>query len=195
MGLAEARLEAHSSSAQARRSKTIEEWHRFLAEDVLLLRERGLVPLAIADELRVSLRRVVDYLEQAGEEIPSYLAIWNEPPRESEPSVRPMSEQELLDRIDRYRTAVRDAKTFSAAAEEAYEAVVRDLEEAASYFADFKQLLETEREARPTAERHRDRFRHALWTYLQERDGIAGIHSPTPDTLRRIREILEEPNP
>lgn len=106
-----------------------------------------------------------------------------------------MSEQDLLDRIDRYRTAVRDAKNFSAAAEEAYEAVVRDLEEAAGYFADFKQLLETEREARKTAERQREMFRLALWTYLQERDGLAGVQAPTPETLRRIREILEEPIP
>jgi hypothetical protein len=51
-------------------------------EDVLLLRRRGLVPLAISDELDISLRRVVDYLEDAGEKIPAYLTTWNEPPRE-----------------------------------------------------------------------------------------------------------------
>lgn len=79
--LKRARLEAHSEAAQTRRAKTIGDRQRFLAEDVLLLRERGLVPLAIADELGISLRRVVDYLEEAGEEIPSYLTTWNEPPR------------------------------------------------------------------------------------------------------------------
>lgn len=80
--LRKARLEAHSEAAQARRAKTIADRQRFLAEDVLLLRRRGLVPLAIADELSISLRRVVEYLEEAGEEIPSYLTTWNEPPRQ-----------------------------------------------------------------------------------------------------------------
>jgi hypothetical protein len=45
-------------------------------------RKRGLVPLAIADEISISLRGVVDYLEEAGVEIRAYLTTWNEPSRE-----------------------------------------------------------------------------------------------------------------
>ena len=77
----EARLEAHTDEANAKRQQTIETRQRLEREDVLLLRGRGLVPLAIADELDISLRRVVDYLEDAGEQIPGYLTTWNEPPR------------------------------------------------------------------------------------------------------------------
>jgi FixJ family two-component response regulator len=82
---AEGLRNAHKAAAQAKRSNTISERQRFLTEDVLLLRKRGLVPLAIADELGISLRRVVDYLEEAGEEIPGYLTTWSEPPREPKP--------------------------------------------------------------------------------------------------------------
>lgn len=43
------------------------------------------------------------------------------------------------------------------------------------------------------AVRQRDRFRLALHVYLQERDGLLGVHAPSLDTLNRIRELLEEP--
>lgn len=42
------------------------------------------------------------------------------------------------------------------------------------------------------AERHREMFRHALWLYLQERDGAAGAGAPTPETLLLIRELIGE---
>lgn len=41
-------------------------------------------------------------------------------------------------------------------------------------------------------QRMRDRFRYALWIYIQERDGLLGVHAPSLDTLKRIRELLEE---
>jgi DNA-directed RNA polymerase specialized sigma24 family protein len=78
---AEARLKAQAEAAKDKRQKTIETRQRFEREDVLLLHKRGLVPLAIADALDISLRRVVDYLRDAGETIPVYLTTWNEPPR------------------------------------------------------------------------------------------------------------------
>ena len=81
MVTSEARREAHSDAANAKREQTIETRQRLEREDVLLLRNRGLVPLAIADTLAISLRRVVACLEEAGEEIPSYLTTWNEPAR------------------------------------------------------------------------------------------------------------------
>jgi hypothetical protein len=65
--------------------RTVETRQKLEREDVLLLRKRGIVPLAIADELRIGLRRVVALLEEAGEEIPGYLTTWNEPPREPKP--------------------------------------------------------------------------------------------------------------
>lgn len=43
-----------------------------------------------------------------------------------------------------------------------------------------------------TAIRWSNRFRLALHTYLQERDGLLGVHAPSHDTLKRIRELLEE---
>lgn len=52
--------------------------------------------------------------------------------------------------------------------------------------------LETERALRTTAERNAERFRYALWVYLQERDGPAGPGAPTPETLKLIRETVAE---
>ena len=52
--------------------------------------------------------------------------------------------------------------------------------------------LEKEQQARTVAERNKERFRYALWVYLQERDGIAGTHAPTPETLKLIRELIKE---
>ena len=42
------------------------------------------------------------------------------------------------------------------------------------------------------AQRNKDRFRYALWLYLQERDGPAGTGAPTPETLKLIRKVIEE---
>jgi hypothetical protein len=44
-----------------------------LREDVLLLWERGVVPVAIADALNISDERVARYLKEAGVSVPSYL--------------------------------------------------------------------------------------------------------------------------
>ena len=52
--------------------------------------------------------------------------------------------------------------------------------------------LQQERDARIVSERNKERFRYALWVYLQERDGIAGTHAPTPETLKLIRELIQE---
>lgn len=75
------RLKSQSAEAKAKRLATEEERRRFQREDILLLRERGMVPLAIADELGISLRRVVTVLEESGEELLGFLTTWNEPPR------------------------------------------------------------------------------------------------------------------
>ena len=40
--------------------------------------------------------------------------------------------------------------------------------------------------------RNKERFRYALWVYLQERDGLTGHHAPTPETLTMIRELIQE---
>lgn len=50
-------------------------------EDVGLLRKQGLVPLAIADQVGISLRLTMKYLEELGEEIPRYLITSGEPKR------------------------------------------------------------------------------------------------------------------
>jgi hypothetical protein len=42
-----------------------------------------------------------------------------------------------------------------------------------------------------TAERNRERFRYALYVFLQERDGPAGKGAPTPETLALIRDVLQ----
>ena len=52
--------------------------------------------------------------------------------------------------------------------------------------------LEREKAFRATAERNMERFRYALWVYLQERDGHAGVSAPTPETLKLIRELIKE---
>lgn len=75
------RLKSQSEEAKAKRLATEEERRRFQREDILLLRERGMVPLAIADELGISLRRVVTVLEESGEQLLGFLTTWNEPPR------------------------------------------------------------------------------------------------------------------
>ena len=72
--------EARKKASAARR-RTLEAYRNLADEDVLLLRSRGMVPLAIADRVGVGLRRVVAVLRENGLEIPGYLTTSNEPPR------------------------------------------------------------------------------------------------------------------
>jgi hypothetical protein len=53
-------------------------------------------------------------------------------------------------------------------------------------------LLERTREQLIVSERNRERFRYALWVYLQEKDGLVGSNAPTPETLKLIRELIQE---
>ena len=76
------RQKAHSDEAREKRLASEEERRQYQREDVLLLRKRGMVPLAIADELDIGLRRVRTYLEEAGEVIPYYVTTSGESPRE-----------------------------------------------------------------------------------------------------------------
>lgn len=55
-----------------------------------------------------------------------------------------------------------------------------------------REALAAEQVLRETAERHSERFRYALFVYLQERNGPAGIHAPTPETLALIRDLVGE---
>lgn len=68
---------AHEASqteeAKARRRATLETKKRLLEEDILLLWERGMVPLAIAAKLRTPVDRVSAVVREAGHEIPTYL--------------------------------------------------------------------------------------------------------------------------
>lgn len=52
--------------------------------------------------------------------------------------------------------------------------------------------LDETKKALETSERNKERFRYALWVYLQERDGDNGVHAPTPETLTLIRELIKE---
>lgn len=53
-------------------------------------------------------------------------------------------------------------------------------------------LLNRTREQLIVSERNRERFRYALWVYLQEKDGLVGSNAPTPETLKLIRELIQE---
>ena len=74
-------LQMHSPEARKKASRTLSRYRELTEEDILILRKKGLVPLAIADRLGISLRRVVSVLQAAGEEIPGYLITNREPPR------------------------------------------------------------------------------------------------------------------
>ena len=78
--LERARERAHTDEARERRRET---WQRrtLLRNDVELLYDRGLVPMAISDKLGVSDRRVAAILSDLGIEVPSYLTL-SGPPRE-----------------------------------------------------------------------------------------------------------------
>lgn len=52
--------------------------------------------------------------------------------------------------------------------------------------------LELQKQANEVSNRNKERFRYALWVYLQERDGPAGTRAPTPETLKLIRELIQE---
>jgi DNA-directed RNA polymerase specialized sigma24 family protein len=72
------RQKAASAEAREKAREAVAHRQRLEREDVLLLRRRGMVPLAIADEVGISLSRVVRYLNDAGEKAPSYLTTWGE---------------------------------------------------------------------------------------------------------------------
>jgi hypothetical protein len=103
---------------------------------------------------------------------------------------------EFQSRTQSFLRAARIARDSSAAAAEDYAAVQRELDELIAYIealeANCEAEIAREREARITADRHRERFRYALYVFLQERDGILGIHSPSLDTLKLIRELVAE---
>lgn len=69
----------NTPEARSKAAETLAFKRNLLEEDVLLLRERGLVPLAIADELDIALRRVVKILQESGYEVPRYLITSGEP--------------------------------------------------------------------------------------------------------------------
>ena len=66
-------LRGPTPESLAKTAETLAFKRDLLEEDVLLLRERGMVPLAIADEVGISLRWTVKILQWAGLEIPGYL--------------------------------------------------------------------------------------------------------------------------
>lgn len=78
------RQKSRSDEARERAREAVAHRQDLQCEDVVLLRRRGLVPLAVADELGISLARVVRYLTEAGERIPGYLTTWNAPLRDHE---------------------------------------------------------------------------------------------------------------
>lgn len=91
--------------------------------------------------------------------------------------------EDFLGRVERVRD---DAAAEDAALVAGRDALALDRERLNAEVGDLREKLKT-------AERWRDRFRYALWVYLQERDGVLGIHAPSLDTLKKIRELLEEP--
>ena len=96
------------------------------------------------------------------------------------------------EQLARFRQTVRDAEGWSQAAQSVYGEIGKALADTVQLLEDAQRLFEREREARITAERNMQRFRYALWVYLQERDGAAGVHAPTPETLKLIRELVTE---
>lgn len=110
---------------------------------------------------------------------------------------------DLEARIAGFVQATEEAAKRSAVAAEAYGGVVNELEhlreQVAQFEAETLTELRAERTAREIAERLQDRFRYALSVYLQERDRqsgeFAGIHAPTPETLKLIRELVAELEP
>lgn len=75
-------LRGPTSESLAKTAETLAFKRELVCEDVLLLWARGMVPLAIADELGISLTRTVKILQEVGAKIPSYLTISN-PPKKS----------------------------------------------------------------------------------------------------------------
>ena len=94
--------------------------------------------------------------------------------------------------VEKFHQTVRDAEGWAAAAQQTYGAIAEALKETVEFLETSRQMFEKERKARITAERNKERFRYALWVYLQERDGAAGVHAPTPETLKLIRELVTE---
>ena len=70
--------------------------------------------------------------------------------------------------------------------------VANDEEGMKAEIARLADLLDKTRKQLEVSERNRERFRYALWIYLQEKDGLVGSGAPTPETLKLIRELIEE---
>jgi hypothetical protein len=71
--LRRAHLASQSEEARAKRRATLETKRRLLDEDIVLLWKTGMVPLAIAKQLRVPVDRVSSEVRQAGFETPPYM--------------------------------------------------------------------------------------------------------------------------
>ena len=67
--------DAHTPEAKEKRKATIERRRQAQREDVVLLRRRGLVPLAIAGVVGMPVSKVTRILEDEGFELPSYLTL------------------------------------------------------------------------------------------------------------------------
>ena len=99
---------------------------------------------------------------------------------------------EFDEQLKRFRAAAKDAASWADSAHSMYGGIAEQLDKCVGLLEDSRRMLELERELRITAERHKERFRYALWVYLQERDGLAGIHAPTRETLKLIRELVTD---
>lgn len=101
--------------------------------------------------------------------------------------------QPLADRLGKAARSINDllqliGEDIAAAAEQVTAEQERILRRADR----LEELLAAEQERRATAERMQERFRYALFVYLQERDGPAGAGAPTPETLALIRSLITE---
>jgi hypothetical protein len=72
-------LQAPASREALREARALKS--KLRDEDVVLLRRQGLVPLAIADQLHMSVERVVRVLGENDLEVPTYLTTYSPPAR------------------------------------------------------------------------------------------------------------------
>ena len=70
-----------SLETKKKREATIARRRQAQREDMVLLRRRGLVPLAIAEIVGASVTRVTRILEEEGFELPSYLTLAGPKPK------------------------------------------------------------------------------------------------------------------
>jgi hypothetical protein len=74
---------AQTEAAREKRRDTIERRRQVQRQDILLLRRRGLVPLAIAETVGTTVTRVSDVLREEGFELPSYLTLTGPKPKKA----------------------------------------------------------------------------------------------------------------